>query len=129
MTLKAKIIEMIECNMLNTEIAEVTGACIGYVRNVRSQSKHFGVIGCAHKQRKPKENTKSYVVYKFFLANPKAKNKDAARLLNVTESMCGKVKNNYLGLKGRTKNPVKVKRQILPQRKAMFDVDLSELKL
>ena len=129
MTLKLQIINLLEIGLDNAQIQEQLGVKMHYISIVKGMLKDSGMKVDKYYRKKPKAGTKSYAIYKTFLENPKARAVDVSKALDVTLSLCQRVRLRYFGLPVDPKDSVKLKRQILPQPKAMFDVDLSELKL
>lgn len=129
MTLQLQIIKLLESGFDNAQIQEQLGVKMHYISIVKKMMKDSGAKVDRYYRKKPKAGTKSDAVYKTFLENPKARAVDVSKALGVTRSLCRKVRTRYFGLPTDPAEPVKLKRQILPQPKAMFDVDLSELSL
>jgi len=129
MTLQLQIIKLLESGLDNAQIQEQLGVKMHYISIVKKMLKDSGMKVDRYYRKKPKAGTKSDAVYRTFLGNPKARAADVSKSLGVTLSLCRKVRSRYFGLTTDPAEPVKLKRQILPQPKAMLDVDLSELKL
>lgn len=129
MSLKLQIINLLEGGFDNAQIQEMTGAKMNYIRIVKNMLKVSGMKVDRYYKKAPAVGTKSYAIYLTFLRNPKARAVDVSTALDATLSLCQRVRCRYFGLSVDPKDSVKLKRGIRPQKQAMFDVDLSELKL
>lgn len=111
------------------DVSTSLGATLSLCQRVRN--RYFGVAADT-KPLIPADGTKSALVYRFILSNPKASYDDVVKTLKhegVTKNVVMCVRRRYFG---KNRNPdvtIKPRPQILPQHKAMFDVDLLELKL
>lgn len=129
MSLKLQIISLLESGFDNAKIQEKTGAKMNYISIVKKMLKDSGVKVDRYYKKAPNFGTKSYAIYLTFLDNPRARAVDVSKALDATLSLCQRVRRRYFGLDVDPKDSVKLKRGIRPQKQAMFDVDLSELKL
>ena len=129
MTRKNQIIALFEQGLCTNEIQQITKSDERYITRVKKMLKETGFNFQRKLLDKPKAGTKSELVYLMFERNPRAKAYDVARALGVSPSLCQEVRERYLGVSADPIKPKRLKAQILPQPKAMFDVELSELSL
>lgn len=121
MKLKPVIIELIEKGYHNQRIAKAVGASINYVVTLRADYNAASPVVYRSRIAEPKIGTKSRIVYDFILANPDCSFTDTVKRTGMDQGLVGSIRRRLLS--------VKKYREMLPQKQAMFDVDLSELKL
>jgi hypothetical protein len=129
MTKKTKIILLFEQGLSAAEIKKETGSDERYIMRVKKALKESGLQFKRKLLDKPKAGTKSELAYLMFERNRNAKAWEVAKALGISPSLCQEVRGRYFGISSDPLKPKKLKAQILPQPKAMFDVELSELTL
>ncbi len=121
MKLKPQIIRLIELGYHNQQIAEAVGASINYVVTLRADYNAVSDVVYRSRIAEPKTGTKSRIVYDFILANPDCSFADTVKRTGMDHGLVGSIRRRLLSIKKY--------REMLPQKQAMFDVELSELKL
>lgn len=121
MKLKPIIIELIEKGYNNHQVAVASGASLNYVVSIRADYNAVSPVVYRSQSLAPKVGTKSRIVYDFILANPSCGFTETVERTGMDRGLVGTIRRRLLSIKKY--------RSMLPQKQAMFDVDLSELKL
>lgn len=126
MSLKAKIIDMVEQGFNNEQIVEATGASYSSVQHTRSAYNESVAPGdrkrsIRSKCTKPRAGTQCRLVYDHLVANPGCGFTELSNATGVDSAICGYVRRRFFGVHGKRHQGIQ------PQPKAMRDISLDEL--